>query len=103
MGERFDSHRRAPLIVQCPLKEQDLRFSKIIESLKSGPFSNGPIEGDRRHAQGLLDLLKQFVWMAPRQIHLVDEGHNRDVAFATDGKEFLRLWLYSFGAVEHHD
>ena len=86
VGEDLHPHRRSALVMQRPLKKQDLRFLKVVQPLKPGPFPDRPIEGDSRHAQGLLDLLEQFVRMASRQIHLIDEGHNRDVAFATDGE-----------------
>src|SRR5204863_3774813 len=103
VGEGLDSHRRPTLVMQRPLEKQDLRFLKVVQPLKPGPFPDGPIERDCRHAQGLLDFLEQFVRAAPRQIHLVDEGHDWNIPFATDGEQFLGLRLYAFGAIEYHD
>ena len=46
----------------------------------------GQLNGTAVIPKRLLDLFEQLERMAPGLVHLVDEGHDGDIAFAADGE-----------------
>ena len=53
--------------------------------------------------QGFVDLVEQLEGIAALAVHLVDEGHDRDVAQAAHLEQLLGLALDAFRRVDHHD
>ena len=68
-------------------------------------FSPMPDRPDHRRAfelQLVGDLVEQLERIARLAVHLVDEGHDRDVAQAADLEQLARLRLDALGRVDHH-
>jgi len=84
-------------------KEVQLPALHLVDTLEARAVSQGPVHGDRVHAQDLLDLSQQVQGILGRTVHLVDEGQNRQPALATHVEELQGLGLDALGGVQDHD
>ena len=85
------------------VQRNELVVDQVVAALELPPHADGPRR--RRHVerQRLFDLVKNFKGLAGFAVHLVDEGHDRDVAQAADLEQLQGLGLDTLGGVDDHD
>ncbi len=62
-----------------------------------------PVDGARVNVQGLFHFGHEIERFAPRQVHLVDQGQDRDPTHAAHGEQFACLGFHPFGCIDDHD
>src|SRR5689334_25131638 len=89
----------AALTARCRFVHVDAVFEQVIDAREIATHADGP--GDRRGAdlEHALDFVEQFDGWPAFAVELVDEGHDRRVAHATDFHELDRSLFDAFSAV----
>ena len=85
------------------LKQDHVMAAAIDHAAKAVATADRPVHRPAGQAQLLLDLIEQLQGLAPRPVHLVDEGEDRDAPHAAHLKQFAGLGLQALGRVfQHH-
>ena len=103
LSKRADRRGRNGKPVGVLAKASHARRRQVIGAGKRAAAADGPDHAARRSsARRLLDLIEKIERFARLAVHLVDEGHDRNVAQAADLEELARACLDALGGVDHH-
>ena len=98
-----DIDRRPVLPLPFPFVQQQVPALDVVHAAKLLRVADGPVDGRRRDAERVLDVIEQLERIAARAVELVDEGQDRQPVPAAHLEQLSRLRLDAVRRVDHHD
>ena len=83
-------------------KRRQAAAPDVVGAGERSAAADGPVERRGVERQRLLDLIDEVERIARLAVHLVDEGHDRDVAQPANLEQFAGARLDALGGVDHH-
>ena len=84
-------------------KTRDGFCVSVINALEILSGANRPVDRTGADPKYIFNLIDQFKGILCLAVHFIDKSKNRDSTHDADFKQFDRLCLDTFGAVDHHD